>query len=704
MQRKIELAKEYLKAPEKKHFDSQGFLVSTYGGDGLNATSSTAIHVSTNPNQLKIFVAELANKLSEPKTPNPKLITLLTNLYTNHPQAIANLERAFTDKFAQIARSYQEALEPQFNDPINQAYQNTINACIPKIREKFLESLKKSISLDENNLDLVELNRQLDAHKESIYNDMRQEFSKQCTNRNIPRADYDTLKNTLHKTPAFKNFEILEITPYSINQISTAEKSSHDFIPYKDADEPIIQYDRDTHQKYKVVRSPIPIPPKKWYKEYQANLSTAEIKQRQIDDTVARLQRISDKNGFVNEQPIYECLLTSFHTGLKIWDGNEQTDRANLLPDIQDKFNKNRQGNNLFFQYLIPTNGFGEEIALNSGNSEIEELAWRNNMALAMQLGTDEQKVEILAKYRDFLANPEKKQDLQATIKQVQTDMKYVNGEPKEKTLLKIIFKHNLHEKKQFARTTATLFCANANNQVIVGCKSGNERTAMILHRLDALYLGPKGGAIEKFTANNRGEQYKNLEDFYKSCLKHPAVAEERLIKFTNELEQQVNATNLYGTANHISSKDTGFDHKIAPNSGYNLSTNNAESSQMANLVTDYNGNLQAHNDETPLKDLAPGFWQRIWEGLMSWLSGSDPNYTSLPSVDSLENHKHLSSTQHIANGLGGSVEAEKIELIEDDDLNDKVEVVPQQEKRNTSEVNLEDPNSESDNSNGPHL
>lgn len=723
MQDRIQKAKDRLDTSDDQHFDSQGFFVFTEGV-GLNASSSTAVHVSCNQEKLNEFIVNLASKITN--TQNENLNPLLTQVYTNQPQAITNLERVFSDKFAQISRSYQIALNNQYDQQIDEAFQETIKSSMPKIREKFIESLKKSISSDCKLLDLKKLNLQLDAEKESIYKEMRKEFATQCDLKKIPKADYDKLEEALHTTPAFKNFEILEITPHSSNYIKTPEKSSHDFSPNTDADEPITHYDKNGAQKYKVVRSPIPIPPKKWYKENKPNLTTAEIKEQQINDTVERLKRISDKNGFAADKPIYECLLTSFHTGFKIWDGNEQTDRANLLPTIQDKFNQDRQGNNLFFPYLIPTNGFGEEIAVNSGNSEIEELAWRNNMALAMQLGTVEQKTEISAKYQAFLADPSKKLALQAYIKTVQTNMQYVEGDPKEKTLLKIMFKHNLHEKKQFARTTATLFCANADNQVIVGCKSGNERTAMILHRLDALYDGPKGGAIEKFTANNRGEQYQELGDFYNNCLKYPAVAEERLIKFTKAIEEQVNSTNLYGTANHISSKDTGFDHKIAPNSGYSLSTNAAESSSMTNLITGYNEKLQAHKDNKPLADLVeskPGFFQTfynyffgsndsnektepslsektspsLWERFLSLFSSSDS--TQYEPLDSREDSANNTSAPHssmddIEKALGIDPEQISESIQEDDESSNEVPVSKPLDQESKIDLN---PNSESD-------
>ncbi|MEI7489368.1 MAG: hypothetical protein WCJ72_18525, partial [Chryseobacterium sp.] len=515
-----------------------------------------------------------------------------------------------------------------------------IKQSMPKIRQKFIASLKKTIRPDYT-LDLAELNQQLDAQKESIYKDMRAEFLKQCAAQNLPKADYDSLKEALHKTTAFQNLTILEITPYSANLIQTPTKSSHDFSPEKDADERVSHYDGQGKHQYTVIRSPIPIPPKKYYESL--SVEKTEIKEMQIRDTCTRIERISKANEFDPKKPIYECLLTSYHTGLKLWDGNEQTERANLLPAIQDRMNDARilKGENLYLPFLAPTNGFGEEITTSTGfrgffrNLEIEELAWRNNMALAIQLGTGPQKDSILEAYRDYLttpADPEKKEELRRRIEGVQESMSYVANEPKEKTLLKIMFKHNLHEKKEFARTTATLFCANADNQVIVGCKSGNERTAMILHRLETLYDGPKGGAIEKFTCNNRGKQNTAPQAFYKNCLDHKGAAEERLIGFTKVLEEQVNETNLYGTANHISSKDTGFDHKIASNSGYNLSTNAADSNRMTQLATENNEKLQSHKDQKPLEDLAipkPGLLARVWEYLTGLFSNSDSTSTA---------------------------------------------------------------------------
>ena len=98
-------------------FDSQGFYVFTEGDKGLNATSSTAVHASCNNDQLTKFITSLANDINP--NPSPDLINSLTDVYTNHPQAITNLERAFKNKFAQIARSYQKSLGENFNKKID---------------------------------------------------------------------------------------------------------------------------------------------------------------------------------------------------------------------------------------------------------------------------------------------------------------------------------------------------------------------------------------------------------------------------------------------------------------------------------------------------------------------------------------------------------------------------------------------------------
>ena len=150
----IQAAKDKLAVVDGvEDFDSQGFYVFTereeqgvqVADKGLNATSSTAVHASLNSTQLSEFTNSLAQKITGGQD-KLQLQSLLTKVYTNHPQAITNLERAFKDKFAQIARSYQKALGGEFDNKINEAYQQTITKYMPEIREKFIESLKKSIS------------------------------------------------------------------------------------------------------------------------------------------------------------------------------------------------------------------------------------------------------------------------------------------------------------------------------------------------------------------------------------------------------------------------------------------------------------------------------------------------------------------------------------------------------------------------------
>jgi hypothetical protein len=603
-----------LRAPPVDYFnlfDAQGFFVACE--PKLDAKSLTAIHVNTLKDEhLQGFTKSLfeclnAYPLIGPlnKAERQQLKEFLKNVnqqefldalnkhYQSDSSAVINLERAMRFKLTQVAQSVLKSLSNNEKDKITQCYQETLEFILPKMKHLFAFALTHAYENGE--ISIKKLNDYLDKQRIDVKNEMLLKFKDKLAEKAVQvNGSRRAFQHILDTTPAFTDMNIVEYQSNTVNYLHTSPTTSHDEVLTKLAGVPVAQYqyknDALTPQ-FQQVRLPLFIPKTKVAKN---ELSPAEqsnhqrITQKQIDLGVERLSTICDRYFKENsEKPIFQNLLTSYHY-LELAEGdNEQTVRAKILPDIQDGMNRKlvvEGKDGLYFPYLTPVNGFGVDIHSSKWSSDVRNLALRNQMALLMQLGTVEQKKELLGLYKAHLDTNNR--ELSEELKRFISDPKleFSDQDTAKTKLLKLIFKYELSGDKDYVRLASALFCSNVEGgRLIFGCKSGNERTAMTIYRqqcIDAL--------LEKLGDIPTEE----------------AEAKDYLLHVSDKLDKTVNQTNINGFSQYISLNDQGAEAKIKAKSGlaglYN--TNYAESKAGSNTKTSHVDDNQAHKDKTVAK------------------------------------------------------------------------------------------------------
>jgi hypothetical protein len=578
----------------------------------LDAKSLTAIHVNTLKGDcLQRFIKSLYDNLRNyelismlDKGQRLQLNEFLKNVniqefldalqkhYQSDSSAVINLERAMRFKLTQVAQSVLKSC-PDKKDAIMQCYQETLEFILPKMKHLFAFALTHAYENGE--ISIKKLNDYLDKQRIDVKNEMLLKFKDRLAIREVQvNGSRREFQHILDTTPAFTDMNIVEYQSDTVNYLHTSPTTSHDEDINKLADIPVAQYQYkhgNLTQQFQQVRLPLFIPKTKAakYALPRAQQSNHEhITQKQIEIGVERLSTINEKHFNENsEKPIFQNLLTSYHY-LELAEGdNEQTVRAKILPDIQDGMNQKLLEKNIegfYFPYLTPVNGFGVDIHSSKWSSDVRNLALRNQMALLMQLGTVEQKANLLKLYKTHLNanNRELSQDLKDFI--ANATLEFSDKDTAKTKLLKLIFKYELSGDKDYVRLASALFCSNVEDgRLIFGCKSGNERTAMTIYRqqcIDALL-----------------ETLDNIPT-------EEAAAKDYLLHVSDKLDKTVNQTNINGFSQYISLNDQGAEAKIKAKSGlaglYN--TNYGEKKSVLNTETSNVDDNQAHKDKTVAK------------------------------------------------------------------------------------------------------
>jgi hypothetical protein len=635
IKRQLEVAQDALNtnldSPDVNYFnlfDAQGFFVDCE--PKLDAKSLTAIHVNTLPDQhLQGFIKSLHDHLNEyglrtmlDKGQRQQLNEFLKHVnqqeflgalkthYQSDSSAVINLERAMRFKLTQVAQSVLAAC-PGKKEDIERCYQDTLESYLRKTKYLFVFALIHAYENGE--ISIKKLNDYLDKQRIDVKNEMLHTFNAKLAKSevqvNVPKREF---QHTLDTTPAFSDMEIIEYKSDKVRALHTSPTTSHDEDLEKLAGVPVDQYQYqggNLTPQFQQVRLPLFIPKTKVAKDklppaIQSNHQ--RITEKQIELGVQRLSTIC--NTYFNEnseKPIFQNLLTSYHY-LELAEGdNEQTVRAKILPDIQDTMNQQRVRDGkvgLYFPYLTPVNGFGVDIHSSKWSSDVQNLALRNQMALLMQLGTDEQKEKLLELYKNHLKtnNRELSEGLKNFI--VNTTLEFSAQDTAKTKLLKLIFNYELSGDKDYVKLASALFCSNVEGgRLIFGCKSGNERTAMTLYRQEC------------------------IDELLGDCEKIPHEEEadkQFLLAFSQTLDDKVNQTNINGFSQYISLNDQGAEAKIKAKSGlaglYN--TNYAESKSVSNTKTSHVDDLQAHKDKAVAKLLvnepSKRFMLKLVEGI----------------------------------------------------------------------------------------
>ena len=600
-------------------FDAQGFFVDC--NPSLDAKSLTAIHVTdlNNGEHLQPFVNSLVTCLDDwalvstldkkeckelgefkKNLDKDKFSAALISLYQEHSSAVINLERAMRFKLTQVAQTINKCLDtPEKKAKLDQCYQETLDNYLPRAKLKFVFALIHAYQPD-GSISISKLNSELDKSRVDLKNNMLLFFNSKLGNAEIkPNKTKKDLQELLETTPAFTDMHIVESRGGKVNYLHTSQYTSHDEETDHDAVIPVSQYrlngEGGLKSEFNQLRLPLFIPKQSVAKAKCApeNQNAEQIKAKQIEIAVERMLRII-RERFPGNEPVFQNLLTSYHFIEWAESGNEQTSRAQLLPEIQDKINQalllENPEHQLYFPLLTPVNGFGVDINSTMFSSSVSNLALRNQMALLMQIGTQEQKDELLIKYKAKLrGEPNADQELANYISGLQLQFT-ADDTPKVK-LLKMIFNYQLSGVREYAKLASTLFCSNVDNgRLIFGCKSGNERTAMILYRQEC---------INELLR-------ENIE-----ILPDETEAKRVLLDLSNRLDLEVNETNINGVSQYISLNDQGAEAKIKAKEGlaglYN--TNYAEASlknlKNSNTKTSNVDKLQAHKDKSVAKMLS---------------------------------------------------------------------------------------------------
>ncbi|NBO23560.1 hypothetical protein EBU94_09530, partial [bacterium] len=220
----------------------------------------------------------------------------------------------------------------------------------------------------------------------------------------------------------------------------------------------------------------------------------SEIEIKQLQDTLIRISNICSK-GFTEDEPVFYNLFTSvpYPTDIKE-PKNQQTARVKILLKAQDDYNKNltEDSKKYFLTLNIPTNGFGYPPSPYSISSLARELSLRNDMAIAMILGSLKEQDKLMNPYKTFLQSgkiyikdSEQAQSIRDEINNIKNkQIPTCDSSNAFKCTLQLIYQNNLHYTHEFTLLTQTmaLLC---EEQSINGCKSGNERTAQILGRVE---------------------------------------------------------------------------------------------------------------------------------------------------------------------------------------------------------------------------
>lgn len=335
--------------------------------------------------------------------------------------------------------------------------------------------------------------------------------------------------------------------------------------------------------------------------------------QEYIDDTVVKINKlVADYH--LNKPFTYNLFTAMQHRFDDLYSNNKQTLSARHI--ILGAHTYNRQVHNKFSTnycliQAISVNGFGRALGYHRfgfGVNLPNEATLLAEMSLCYNMGQK----NIINRYKDFLEPKDSKgffekifdyfkspyfvtsiqgQDLRKQIAKQKTEWqgrREVNRDDNTDlvcTSLQKIMAYNLHFSHDYAKLIQALSIF-LEDESILGCKSGNERTPIIMEREQLLkQINIPSDLIDAFVkvahARNKSETIKALNN----------------LKIT--VNKYYNDENLYGASALIPLVDQGAGHKISAKNGFELNSNKAEdqrSEKITNLKQSNVRNLQAQN------------------------------------------------------------------------------------------------------------
>lgn len=330
-------------------------------------------------------------------------------------------------------------------------------------------------------------------------------------------------------------------------------------------------------------------------------------------------------------------LLTSLY---RVGDSNQQTESAEMVLEAMHRFNAEQVAshpNKLFLVCNIPNNRHGAGIDHASWNTVIAESTLMAELAIidvlrqnSQLLSADEDEaIESLSEegsdwYRKYLSKGESKYFSESTqggklrdlldeyraaapTLQNQADAKLSFEQTVVRSLCRMFHADQFRD-QEYGTLVQTLINFSAQVSVI-GCKSGNERTAMVQNR--ELLLR---SIAEKLNHNVSLEESETaVVDAFLSYANHVTSDPSEI---NGALDRLYNERNVNGMLGAISYEDQGAASKVGVKPGFHFSawdillitllihaiyhffadfnTNRAES-ELSNLATDKAASMQAH-------------------------------------------------------------------------------------------------------------
>lgn len=582
------------------------------------------------------YLTTLANLISKSKVENKNQFI---DFFKQHRNSITNFDEVFFFHYHQKASSIKASYEMRaeklkegrddkkkaeidkklsdmkrkVDDARNKAFAEINKSC----DLVFKECLKlKGVVKENGEIDLTLLNKALDAKIKHIKKEGDDIFKAQLRENNCPIYSAPARENTT----AFGGDTLLvtkdgdfnvEIKSTTITAHTKKKGPAVSEVTMRDGEQTLYQAYRTSH------------------------LASPSSK---VEDVEAVIRGFMQRRMNTNNPMIYS-LLTSVHSsdyslvGFSDYWTNKQTKRLKILLDAQDKYNDtvgSSDSANYFFTFNTPTNTYGNDITLDSSDPFIQRVARSNTIALAIILygKNNEQVLNLISKRHDHEAFINGYEELKRIPPQN-------IEESKEKLFLFQRFKEGNAATHQYAKTTASCvgLCTKEKNgfNLLVGCKSGLERTGNIIGRV-AAYL--------KFNRTKTAADAKESNSDENAKPSDPNQIAEGIDKIYND-------NGVYNSGTCLTScNDQGGNPKTKTRSGKGLKPNTNATEDAKVLPNMQNKNmscLQAHKDKKfdKSKDCIPG-----------WLLWA-PKKIFFPIVWCIRSYEHNQLMAQIDTALG---------------------------------------------------
>lgn len=610
LQRLIEQAKEQaLKEDAILNFDPQGRLLIDVDDYVVS------LDVAFNEALKKKYFARLQEQLDAALQIHPKenikssdIVSALDRLPTTN--SIIFLQQEMHFHLSLVLNVYKKQLKNISKD-YNVSFE-TMKKVNSLVMQAFAEALIEAT--DGKGIDIEKLNSYLDSKRIEIAeraHDFLLEELVQQFDLDIEQFDFETAQEDAAHTTA-TNKSILHVDRHlnTLTEIEGSQITSHTRTTgNKFAHRAVKTYRIDENLRVqnklhgRQIRTPS-LPVKKGLSE-----------QEYIDDTVVKIEKLV--NSYSLSKPFTYNLFTAMqHRFDDIGTNNKQTQSARHIILGAHAYNrkvcKNKTDSYCLIQ-AISVNGFGRPLGYHNFGLSVRlpnEATLLAEMSLCYNMGDE----SILDDYKKFLAESNSSKNIWEEIRNYFKSPYFVSSQQGQdlqkkiaaqkiqwqgahqvdesdntdlvKTSLQKIMAYDLHFSHDYAKLIQTLSIF-IEDESILGCKSGNERTPIIMEREQLL-------------------KQINIPDDLREAFKGVAHAatKERTVKALDNLKLLINKyyneENLYGASALMPLVDQGAGHKISAKNGYELDSNKAEdqkSEGIKNLQQKNTRALQAHND-----------------------------------------------------------------------------------------------------------